>query len=621
MSGLWGKILRVNLATSDISEEAIPEDWIEKFYGGRGLAARYLLEEVPKGADPLGPENKLIFMTGPLTGTPSPSAGRYTVVSKSPLTGIFGESNAGGYWAPSMKGNGFDGIIFEDISPDPVYLVMDEGEIELRDAEHLWGKNVWETTEILHDEVGEDFEVSCIGVAGENLVKYAAILNNDHRAAGRCGMGTVMGSKRLKAIVVRGTKVTPIGDKEAFTESEAKHYELLNDSFIKIAMEGYGTSMALDIMNIRGCLPVKNWQETYMDQEDVEKIGGIALAEKILIDRKACYACPIKCGRVVEIKNEKFPFTGVGEGPEYETLAAFGAMALIKDVEAVACMHNLCDDNGLDTISCGGTIAFAMECYEKGILTKADTDGLELTWGNIDVTFELIPKIAKREGFGDMLAEGTRIMSQKLGQGSEKFAMNVKGLELPGYEGRAAKIMGLAYATGSRGGCHVMSCAHLPTMMDVPFLVIKDSTIVDPMKADPDEVHILKEMEDACSVFDSSGACKFMGNASSYEEWIQAIKNVTGRPFDFEEYEKLGERSYTLERVFNVREGITRADDTLPPRLLEEPIPGGPAEGEVAVVDPLLDRYYELRGWDNNGIPTPEKLKEMGLEDIIKYLP
>ncbi|HJX70168.1 MAG TPA: aldehyde ferredoxin oxidoreductase N-terminal domain-containing protein, partial [Dehalococcoidia bacterium] len=345
MSGLWGKILRVNLSKSAISEEAIPEEWARKFLGGRGLAVRYLIEEVPKGADPLGPQNVLIFMTGPLTGTPSPSAGRYTVVSKSPLTGIFAAANSGGYWAPSFKGNGFDGIIFQGVSPKPVYLVIEEGVAELRDAGHLWGKNVWETTKILHEEVGEEFEVSCIGIAGENLVRYAAVVNNDHRAAARCGMGAVMGSKHLKAIAVRGTKATPIGNKEAFTKSEAKHYELLNDSFMKIAFESYGTAMMLDLMNVRGFLPHRNWQTSYM--ADAEKISGILLAEKILIDRKACFACPIKCGRVVEIKTGKY--AGLkGEGPEYETLAAFGSMAAMADMEAVAVAHNLCDDYGLD---------------------------------------------------------------------------------------------------------------------------------------------------------------------------------------------------------------------------------------------------------------------------------
>ncbi|MFC2009387.1 aldehyde ferredoxin oxidoreductase family protein [Chloroflexota bacterium] len=615
MSGLWGKILRVNLTDSEITEEDIPEEWAIKFYGGRGLAVRYLIEEVPKGADPLGPDNKLIMMTGPLTGTPSPSAGRYTAVSKSPLTGIFGMANAGGYWAASFKGNGFDGIILEGASPNPVYLFIDEGDYELKDAEHLWGKNVSETTEILHEEEGEDFEVACIGTAGENLVKYAAIMNNETRAAGRCGMGAVMGSKLLKAIVVRGTKTTPIGNVDAFRESEAKHYELLNDSFMKIAMETYGTAMMLDMMNIRGFLPHKNWQLSYM--ENVDKVSGQLVAEELLTDRKACFACPIKCGRVIEIKEGKYAGTK-GEGMEYETLCAFGSMADLEDINAIAMANNLCNDYGLDTISCGSTIAFAMECYEKGILTKEDTGGLELTFGNIDAALELIPKIAKREGIGDLLAEGTRIVARKLGHGSEAFAIQVKGLELPGYEARGAKLMGMAYAVASRGGCHTMSCAQLPTMADMPFLVVEDSQILDPYVITPHDVGVLMSMENACAVFDCSGACKFMGCASSYEEWLLAISNVTGREFTFEDYKTLGERIYNMERVYNAMEGITRVDDTLPKRLLEEPIPEGPAKGHKAELD--LDTYYELRGWDKNGIPTLEKLKELGLEDLIKYL-
>lgn len=618
MSGLWGKILRVDLENSTITEEAIPDDWIKKFVGGRGLAVRYLIEDVPKGADPLGPENRLIFMTGPLTGTPSPSASRYTVVTKSPLTGIFAEANAGGYWAPSFKGNGYDGIIFEGVSPDPVYLIIEEGEAELRDAEHLWGKNVSETTEIIQEELGEEFEVSCIGEAGENLVKYAAIMNNHHRAAGRCGVGAVMGSKRLKAVAVHGTKETPIGNKEAFTESEAKHYELLDNSFMKIMFESYGTAGAVDMMNVRGFFPHRNWQTSYM--QDAEDISGIAIAERFLTDRKACFACPIKCGRVWEIKEGKH--AGLkGEGLEYETVAAFGSMAAIRDLEAVTVANMLCDDYGLDTISCGSTIAFAMECYEKGIITKEDTGGIDLTFGNADAVLELIPKIARREEFGDFLAEGTRIMAGKLGQGTEKFAIQVKGLELPAYDGRGGKLLGLAYAVGSRGGCHIMSCIQIPIMADVPCLVVENSHVTDPTIANPEDIYILKDMEDACAVFDCSGACKFMAYASTYDDWILAIKNVIGREFTFEDYKKLGERVYNIERVYNVREGITRADDTLPGRLLEEPITEGPAAGNVAELETLLDPYYELRGWDKDGKPTPERLRELELEDLIEHLP
>lgn len=619
MPGLWGKILRVNLTDSEITEEDIPKEWIEKFVGGRGLAGKYLIEEVPAGVDPLGPENKLIYMTGPLTGTPSPSASRYTVVSKAPLTGIFGEANAGGYWAPSFKGNGYDGIIFEGVSPNPVYLLIEEGDAELKDAEDLWGKNVPETTAILKEEEGEDFEVSCIGIAGENLVKYACIMSNEARAAGRGGMGAVMGSKKLKAVVVKGTKSPIIGRPKEFADSEVKHYELLNDSFMKIAIETHGTSLMLDMMNVRGFLPHRNWQTSYMPMDEMNKISGLVLTNEFLTERKACFGCPIKCGRLFKIPSGKY--AGVtGEGMEYETIAAFGSMANIADMGYVAIANNLCNEYGLDTISCGSTIAFAMECYEKGILTKEDTGGLELSFENMDAALEVIPKIGKREGIGDLLAEGSRIMSRRLDKGSEAFAIQVKGMELPGYEARGAKLMGLAYVTASRGGCHVMSCGQLPTMADVPFLCVEDSQISSPLEADPKAVKILMDMENACAVFDCTGACKFMGCASSYEDWLRAIENVLDRPFTFEDYNTLGARVYNQERVFNAREGITRADDVLPKRLVEEPISDGPAAGHVAMAAELLDHYYELRGWNDNGIPTPETLKKLGLDDIIKFL-
>ena len=618
MAGLWGKILRVDLDSLTVTEENIPESWGKKFLGGSGLATRYLIDEVPEGCDPLGPLNKLIFMTGPLTGTPSPSSGRYNVVSKSPLTGIWAQANAGGFWGPSFKGNGFDGIIFQGVSSNPVYLVIEEGKPELREAGDVWGKNVSETTRMLKAELGEEFEVSCIGIAGEKLVKYACVVNNEHRVAGRCGLGAVMGSKRLKAVAVRGTKQTPIANPSVFAQVATRNYELLNESFLKIGLECYGTAMGLEMMNARGAFPTRNFQTGISPH--AEAISGTVLTEKLLTDRLSCAACPIACGRVVEIKSG--PYAGMkGEGPEYESLATFGGMCDIGDIEAIAVAHNLCDDYGIDSISTGVSIAFAMECYEKGILTKADTEGLELIWGNVSVTLDLVHKIGNREGFGDFLAEGTRRMSEKLGRGSENFAMHVKGLELPGYEPRGAKLMGLAYATANRGADHMTSSMQIPgIIIDMPILIVEYTHVEDPMVENPEEVRILTSLEDACSLFDSTGACKFMGICMSYEEWIQLIASVTGYDFTFEDYKMTGERIYNLARIFSVREGITRADDTLPKRLLEEPLPEGPAKGHVNKLDILLDAYYEIRGWDSDGRPTVERLNQLGLEEMTKIV-
>ncbi len=618
MFGYMGKILRVDLSSGTVVEESLKEEDCRMFLGGSGLATKYLFDEVPKGADPLGPDNLLIFMTGPLTGTESPSAGRYCLVSKSPLTGFWGEANSGGNWAVYLKSSGFDGIIFRGISPKPVYLVIDDGKVELKDAEHIWGKGVTETNRLIKEELGDDFNIACIGIAGEKLVRYANVVNDVHRAAGRCGLGAVMGSKRLKAVAAKGTKEIKAANREIFAEISKRNYDLVNESMLKITLETYGTAMATDLINVRGGFPTRNWQTGVFP--NIEKISGITLAETLLIDRKHCYACPISCGRVSVVKSG--PYACKGEGPEFETIGAFGAMCAIENLEAITLAHNLCDDYGLDTISTGSVIAFAIECYEKGILTSPDTGGLELKFGDPDIAIQLIHKIAKREGIGDLLAEGTKRMAQRLDRGAERFAMHVKGLELPAYDPRAAKICGLAYVTANRGGDHITAYVEGPSFIDIPFLCVEDSKIEDPLVENPAEAKVVKDLEDANTVFDAMGTCKFMGMALAAQDWVDMIANCVGWKFDVSDYRKLGERIYNLARAFNVREGLTRADDTLPQRLLEEPLPEGAAEGHrVEQLDQMLDAYYEARGWDRkSGRPTPEKLKELGLEYVINKM-
>jgi len=553
-------------------------------------------------------------MAGLLVGTTSPTASKHVAVAKSPLTGIFGTSIAGGSWSAKLKKSGFDGIIFQGVSPKPVYLVLDDGAAELKDASHLWGKNTFETNETIQGELDDKFGVTSIGIAGENLVKYACIVDNDERATGRCGIGAVMGSKRLKAIAVKGTKTVPVGDKEAFKESEKKHYGLINASPVKLVQEAYGTSRTIDRMNDNCALPYKNWQANSM--ADISKVSGVRYGEELLVGTSSCFACPVQCWRRIELKQGKY--NGFkGRGPEYETIAAFASMAAINDIEAVAAVYHLCNDYGLDTLSCGSTLAFAMECYEKDIITKAETDGLDLQFGNAEAVLELIPKIARREGFGDMLAEGTRVMAKKIGKDTERFAMNVKGLELPAYECRGAKIMGLAYAVASRGGCHNNAVIQITALAKIPNNLAENSIVKRPFKANPDDVPLLKNLEDAETVVDCIGTCKFvMGFSSTYQELVTAIANITGREFTHDDFKKCGERVYNLERVFNVREGITR--------LLEDPLPENPKAtwltGQVAKLDPILDPYYNLRGWDKDGKPTPERLKELDLEDTIKHL-
>lgn len=614
MFGYHGKVLRINLYKNLIIEEEIPVHLLEQFLAGAGLATHYLFKEVPKGADPLGPENELIAMTGPLTGTIAPSTGRYNWVFKSPLTGIWAQSNSGGFWGVDFRKTGFDGIIFQGISPEPVYLVIDNGKVELRDATHLWGKNVNETTSLIKGELGDRFNIACIGQAGEKLVRYASIMNDRHRAAGRCGGGAVMGSKRLKAVAVYGTKPVALADPAAFNKVSKKQFELLDESMLRVAMETFGTNTVIDMVQARGGFPTRNWQTGVFPE--IDNINAQALSDKVLVQPKGCFACPLKCGRVSEIRTGKY--TGqTGEGPEYESVGTFGGQCMISDMETITMAHYICDDYGMDTISAGNTIAFAMECYEKGILNRENTGGLEIEFGDEDTLINLLHKIGLREGIGNLLAEGVRLMSQKLGRGSSDFAMHVKGLELPAYDSRAVQITGLAYAVANRGGDHVTAYIQGPTFLDIPFLVIPDSHIEDALIANPDEVHVLVDLENVLTALDTLGACKFMGLCLDSAEWVELVKYCLGRPFDYKDLIKTGEITYNLARVFSIREGISRADDTLPRRLLEHPLPEGPAKGKVNEnLQNMLDRYYELRGWDKvSGHPTKEKLAELGLQE------
>ncbi|MFC1591494.1 aldehyde ferredoxin oxidoreductase family protein [Thermodesulfobacteriota bacterium] len=619
MYGLMGKILRVNLTEGSIAEEKIGQEDARKFVGGVGLASKYLYDEVPKGADPLGPENKLIFMTGPLTGTACPSAGRYSVVSKSPLTGAWAQANSGGFWAVDFKKSGYDGIIFEGASAKPVYLVCTDEKVELRDAAGLWGLKVPETTTAIQQELGEQYKVACIGPAGEKQGLMACIMNDVHRAAGRCGLGAVMGSKNLKAIAVRGSRTVEIAEPQQFRDVSKKQYQLIGDSMLKVGLETHGTNLLLDMVNVRGGLPTRNFQEGMF--EPVEKVNGPALTENILKDRVACYACPIACGRVSKIKEGTWAGRE-GEGPEYESVVLLGSSCGVDDLNAITAANFLCNEYGLDTISVGGTIAFAMECYEKGLLTDADTGGLALKFGDADLLVKLTEMIALREGVGDLLSHGSRYVARKLGGGAETFAMHVKGLELPAYDSRAAKITGLGYAVASRGGDHMTGYIQGPTFIDTPFLVVDDSKIEDLYAPQPKDARVLRDLEDALTMFDVTGTCKFMGLMLDAHEWVDLIASVTGWQFDVDDFRKTGERVVNLSRAFNMREGLSRADDTLPARLLAEPMPGGPASGHmVEQLDTMLDQYYTERGWDlASGRPTSEKLQELGLGGVAADL-
>jgi len=619
--GIMGQLLRVNLTDHKITVEETNHAWAKQYLGGAGLATKYFYEEVPGGVDPLGPENKLIFMTGPLTGTASASASRYSVVAKSPQTGLWGQANSGGSFGPALKKSGYDGIIFEGASPTPVTLQIVDGKAELLDASHLWGKTVPETEDALQDSASQKLTVASIGPAGENLVTYAAIMNNKHRAAGRCGLGAVMGSKNLKAISCAGSKPIQLADKKRFHDAATKQFDMINESILKVGFDTFGTNMIADFVNVRGGYPTLNWQQGVFD--GIDDVNAQAIMETVFVEGTQCFACPIVCGRGTEIKEGKWK-GDKGEGPEYESTNTLGSMCGVSDINAITKANYLCNEYGLDTISTGATIAFAMECFEKGILTKEKTDGLEIAFGDGELVVTLVEKIAKRAGIGDLLAQGTRTVAEKLGQGSEKFAMHVKGLELPAYDSRAAKIAGLGYTTANRGGDHMTGYIVGPTFMDLPFLIVEDSSIRDPFQANPEEAQVLVDMENALTVLDAFGGCKFMGMLLPADELINLFVHATGLAFTIEDFRKAGERIYNLTRAVCFREGATREDDVLPDRLMTVPLPDGPAEGMVIsreMLELMKDAYYDFRGWDRaTGIPTEEKLRELDLEDLIPVL-
>jgi aldehyde:ferredoxin oxidoreductase len=616
--GFMGKILRVNLSDGGHNAEEIPDTWAREYLGGAGLATKYLYDEMQSGVDPIGPENLLIFMTGPLTGTASASASRYSVVAKSPQTGIWGQANSGGSFGPALKRSGFDGVIFEGISPHPIYLKIESGGVKLCDAEHLWGRTVPETEDTLQESSDSKYTIASIGPAGENLVRYAAIMNNKHRAAGRCGLGAVMGSKNLKAIACSGDEPVRITNQVGFSAAAKRQIGFLDESMLKVVFDTFGTNMIADMVNVRGGYPTRNWQESVF--EEIDSVNAQGIADSVFVEGVSCFACPVTCGRRTEIKEGKWQGNS-GEGPEYETTNTFGAMCGISDINAITMANYLCNQYGLDTISTGSTIAFSMECFQRGILTTGDTDGLELNFGDPDLIVELVDKIARRDGIGDLLAEGTRIMAEELGQDSQHFAMHVKGLELPAYDPRAAKICGLGYVTANRGGDHITSYVEAPTFVDVPLLVLEESTIKDPFIADPVEAKVVVDMENAMAALDAIGCCKFMGMGLTSQDMVDLLAFATGWDVTLDEYINGGERSYNLARAFCIREGSDRQADTLPDRLMEDPLPSGPAENMVIEpmnLEELKNSYYQFRGWDpSNGYPTSQKLIELGLEELV----
>jgi aldehyde:ferredoxin oxidoreductase len=592
-----GQVLRVNLTDATIKKEKLDPALLQNYIGARGLGSKLFMDEVNPQVDPLSPENKIIFMTGPLTGTLAASGGRYNVVTRGPLNGTIAASNSGGSFGPELKYAGYDGIIFEGKAEKPVYLWINNAEAELRSAEELWGRNVPETTDMIKQATHEEAKVACIGPAGEKLVKFACIMNEYNRAAGRSGVGAVMGSKNLKALAVRGTGGIKVADRQGFMQAitDARN-KLKAHPVTGAGLAAYGTNVLVNILNEHGGLPVKNFSEAAVFAR-AENISGEYQAEHCLVRNKGCFGCSIGCGRVSRNRGK---YKGIGEGPEYEATWGLGPNLFIDDFEAISKANFLCNELGLDPISLAGTLACATEMMEKGFIPR---EKAELRWGDADMLVEMTIKTAYREGFGDELAEGSYRLAEKYGH--PEYSMSVKKQELPAYDPRGQQGIGLNYATSNRGGCHVRGYMTSPEVLGIPEKVDPDST--------EGKAALLKIFQDLTALVDSAGICLFTTFGQGLPEIAEQLRQATGLDLSDEEFLLAGERIWNLERSFNLLAGISSKDDTLPPRLLREPMKGGPHQGNVVRLELMLPEYYTLRGWDQAGVPTPEKLQELSL--------
>jgi len=619
--GYFGKQLRVSLDSKEILKENIDASILRKYLGGVGYAARVLYDEIPEGTHPLLPENKLMFTTSPLTANRIPGGGSIMLCFKSPLTNAWGESRCGGDFGPNLKSAGYDALIIEGKSDLPVYLVINDDRVFIKPAKHLIGKKITEKTKIIRDELKDPkLSVMCIGPAGENLVKIATVMF-EHRAAGRCGAGAVMGSKNLIGIAVKGSHKTPIAQPEKLTETIKTCLKILRENDFSTNLKKHGTTGDMAANDAAGDWPTKNWYSNSWGK--AEQIYD-QFFNKHLVKNHGCYTgCPIACGRISEVREGRFK-TPVHEGSEYESLSAFTAFVFNENIEAAIQATYLCNEFGIDTISAGAIIAFAMECYENGILKKEEVGGMDLSWGNPAALPELVRMISLREGIGDMLAEGVKIASERLGGGSEKYAIHGKGLEAPAHDPRSGKVLGVTYGTANRGMCHIHpleGMAYDSGKMDWGLMKygVPDPNTIDRWD-EKGKGKIVKILQDALILPDILNTCKFFIYAGIYIDHLaELLSAATGWHIDGQELLKVGERVMNLQRLFNMREGFRREDDLLPERMKQKPAFGFyKNEGRCAIKDfeGMLDEYYTARGWDTEtGIPTKEKLLELELEE------
>jgi len=631
--GWSGTILNVDLSRRKIVKEPLKKELALNYLGGRGMNSKILFDRVKSKINPFGPKNFLIFGVGPANGTLAPGSNRFTVTAISPQSGTLGDANSGGFFGAFLKFAGYDAIAITGRAKKPVYLWIDDSVVEIREAKHLWGKTTWETDEIIKEEVGNpEVGLACIGPAGENLVNYACVIAERSRAAGRCGIGAVMGSKKLKAIAVSGTGGVKIAHPDLLMKVVRENYEvlLMDESYYK-AFSVEGSPSLIEMYNLMGALPTRNFQTGVF--EKAEDLSGKRFVKNYVVQSKACFGCFLHCSHWYEIREGKYA-GAKGEGLEYEAICGFGSRCGNSDLASTIVANELCNKYGLDAISTSGSIAFALECFERGLITTDDTGGVKLEWGNPDQIIDLVTKIANREGFGDFLAYGVKIMAEKIGDEAKKFAPHVKGVEIINADPRGPKAWALGYAVATRGADHLRAFPigefHFSADIAEEMFGTRDAVDLRKFKG---KGKMVAWHENIRAVMDSLEICVYNAARTTVSREIlekgfffpkalaKLIFAITGIKFDEADVLRTGERIVNLERVLNVKSGYSRKDDTLPLRFLKEPMPSGPLEGETVNLDPMLNEYYKARGWNvKTGIPTRKKLEKLGLKEAAKEL-
>ncbi|HEY48868.1 MAG TPA: aldehyde ferredoxin oxidoreductase family protein [Dehalococcoidia bacterium] len=618
MFGYMGKILRVDLTSGKIEEQALDEKMAQKYIGGSGLAARIIYDEVGPGVEPFSPDNSLVFAVGPYQGTGIPLSSRYEVATRSPLTGIWAEASSGGWVGPFLKRAGYDAIVIKGKAQKPVYLLVTDAGVEIKDASSLWGKDAYETEEKIRNELEDrDVRVACIGQGGENLVKFAGVMNDMGRTAGRSGVGAVMGSKNLKALAVKGKKTVSIADKGRLSKLIRGTAKLAKDGPVSVMYNKYGTAILLDIWESIGDVPFKYWARGDAKRGECARIaaniGGAKMQREILTKSYHCYGCPLGCGRLVKVTSPA-KYAVEGHGAEYQSSAALGTLCMVDNMAAIAKANDMCNRYGIDTIETGSIIAFAMSCYEKGWIADSDTDGIDLEWGNADAVIAMVDKIGKREGLGDVLADGLIPAAQKIGHDSINIVMHSKGQAFPMHDPRAFPGLAIAYGTSERGACHMhgIGWAEPVGFGFTSFHIGGKGVKKYSLEGQPLNTKVSQDLAD---VSDSLVQCKFTVMAFITPKTQAAMLSaITGQEFDVEELLMAGERMFNLKRLFNCRFGMIRKDDIIP-EMVPVPVTGNYVpKGEE--LEKAIDEYYELRGWTKDGIPTAAKIRELEIENV-----